>query len=305
MADATLCGAPDLLSGLTAVAGIDGRVALGTIDTSGECCTPRLCDISEKQIACAYVDLLPNGPLWDRNKDRVRSAIAEDDLASLDCPSVPLYAAYVGRLMYSMIQSVMIPTLRELDPMTASATVQDWLAQFDYTDCISQCSKSTLNTVPLHPQIPYDPELLAAPCVPVLPDDLQAWTDRAKLTALTRYDLGSIGNLASINWILEPLNAVLAPVIEDSITIDDVEYPCSGVSCCNSCFTLTPLSDEVTLSTVTACSTETSQIAAFIETDECSPGTVVKYYPALDVALCLVYSLVSRPCEMHIKLMPL
>lgn len=192
--------------------GIDGLSPVGS-PPSDDCCPPDICSITEDALACNFVNLLPRGPLWDREKQKAISCAKTwcDDQCPPDneCSSVVSYAAYVGRVLYAAINGALWPAIRESSPYTAYDTMDEWLTRLGWADCYnSNCRPRDLGKLS-----PYEIMGECGPqyCPPSFPDDLSLVYKRGVIVALWRMRHGIRRNIAGINFILEKLYAELIP----------------------------------------------------------------------------------------------
>ena len=114
----------------------------GCVETNGfttvDCCPPPLCGNDLYGTFCAFISILPSGPMWDYWKNKATSyfqANPEDPLVcepllGPTCPSIVQHAIYTVLKLRDLIQNALYPAFRESDPTTAEVTLDDWLARF-------------------------------------------------------------------------------------------------------------------------------------------------------------------------------
>lgn len=195
--------------------GIDGMAPIGVLPPSG-CCPPSICEISPESIKCSFVNLLPNGPLWDKAKDAGIECNIDGCVTDCDsgigsefsmCGSMVAHAVYSARKLYQIIMTGLWPALRESDPSTAYSTMDEWLDRLGWIDCYnSHCRDASLGEI-----TPYE---ILGPCgveycPPTFSPELARVYKRGIIMALWRMRHGLVSNLAAINFILEPLYAEL------------------------------------------------------------------------------------------------
>ena len=67
----------------------DGRQNCGTLPDTVECCPRPLIEIDRCGLMCSFVELLPNGPLWDVPKARALAWLRSGDCAQTGADSPP------------------------------------------------------------------------------------------------------------------------------------------------------------------------------------------------------------------------
>jgi hypothetical protein len=180
------------------------------------CCPPPLCG---NDLCCTFVaffNLLPSGPLWDYWKQAAISYFETHDnpaecplLSDPRCPSLVLHSIYTVLKLRHVVHNALWPALRESSPYTAVTTLDDYLARMRWEDCYKQhCRNPNLGTL-----TPYE---IMGECGPIyceieFPEELDKALKRAIAIALTRANMGVIKNLCGINWVIEPLGAILQP----------------------------------------------------------------------------------------------
>jgi hypothetical protein len=282
--------------------GADGAQEVGELPYTG--CCPTLC-IDECNMMCNFVDLLPSGPLWDVPKSQaiaffrgggegVPNCTEALPPEQYDCGSMVHYATYLARVLLHLISTSLWPALRESDPTTAVTTLDEWLARLGWQDCFQAfCVGGTLNAT--------NPFLVQGPCglipypVPV-PPELELAVKRGIVKALSRLLMGTRRTLDTLNWIIEPLGAEIAP--RGNPPPCDANYPgkprCYGIEfeICNRGDVIEAVETDLTL----RCRTTPTYIDAFFHPEEGTPpevpGTI---WPGVLAAECIVRSLFSKP----------
>lgn len=190
-------------------------------------------------LACNFVDALPRGPLWDRAKaEAITYLTAQNGCDEGECPpslchSIVTHAVYTANRLWHVLMEALWPALRESDPFTCFDTVDDWLQRFGWQSCFdSACrDKSLGDLTPLE----VLGECCKAYCPPDFDPDLQLAVKLGIVRALARLDMGIIPNLDAINFVIEPLGAVvrgvgLAPNVTDP---DACPVPDDGLPGCD------------------------------------------------------------------------
>jgi len=192
------------------VNGIDGTVVTWAPDWE-TCCPPDVCSYSPDAFACNFINLLPNGPIWDEAKQAGIGCPSWCDTGCPDdlCGSMVAYAAFMGRRLHAMVSEHLWPSIRESSPYTAYDTLDEWLARLNWRDCyMGTCRLATLGE-----QTPYETlgECGLTFCPPTFPDDLARLYKRGVVVALHRMRLRPVRNLAALNFVLEHLHCELVP----------------------------------------------------------------------------------------------
>jgi hypothetical protein len=200
----------------------------GCITGTGEitqegCCPIEPCNIDPCSLMCNFVQLLPNGPLWDRAKQERMVRYSQEPCGPAclpeisDCASVVDYAIYTGYQMNELIKGPLWSALREADPETAVETLDSWLQMYGWNDSWeSLCRDKRLGPSPFECGV-TDPPLDACDAsfspiyVPPIPAALDSAVKRGIVLALRRLQMSPIKSLCGINWIIEPLGAYLRP----------------------------------------------------------------------------------------------
>lgn len=189
-------------------AGIDGWVPKGVIE-SDDCCPPDICAVTAESLACNFINLLPNGPLWDvaKQKGLTCKGWCSSTCADDDCGSLVTYAAFVGRRLHATIQDSLWPAIREASAYTAYDTMDEWLARLGWLDCYNGfCRDAALGEL-----TPYEILGECGPqyCPPTFSEDFSRVYKRGVIVALWRMRHGFVRNLAGLNFILSSLYSKL------------------------------------------------------------------------------------------------
>ena len=283
--------------------GIDG-VEDVTRWSRDECC-PTIC-LDLCGLMCAYIALLPNGPLWDYHKMTAMEKLQSDNgmdpcagacLPEVDsCRSLVHYAMYLGQTLHSLIHNVLWPTLREASPDTAVTTLDSWLERLAWEDCYKTlCRKPMYNALSQF-EIPGVDGCPPIYCDFDLNQDLDCAVKRGIVRTLARINRGFIKNQDGFNFVLEPLGVKLDSVHQEPCPTD-YEIP---VQCCPPTIRLSNIDG-----TIEACPTRTMQCdsseptrisAAFNTGCDVPAGLPAQIYPNLAAAECIVRSLLHKSC---------
>lgn len=253
------------------------------------CCPPPICGYTRQSLACNFVNILPSGPLWDKEKIEVSSKLDVDgNYITDDCTSIIAHAIYTGHKLYDLITGPLFTSLVESDPFTAYETIDSWLSRLGWEDCYnSSCNKFSKLT-PLEKL----GDCGRVFCGDASPDDLFTTTKHRIVVALSRLNVGGIKNLEFINWVIEPLNSILEADPDE----------CGGKPDVNSCFTyltLRQLSSQIeNWPKYEGCVQLESQLidAQYIHT-ECNNNIVA---PLTMAAHCIILSFLH--CKQNIKI---
>jgi len=289
------------------IPGVDGLVPIGQLPDSG-CCPPDICEITVDSLACNLINILPNGPLWDRAKEEgiqcysacAPSRPATDPNCSLPgdaCGSMVAHAVYSAKKLHNAIVGALWPALRESQPHTAYDTMDEWLDRLGWIDCYNRyCRDPALGTM-----TPYEiiGECGIEPCPPVFGVELERVYKRGVITALWRLRHGVTFNLAAINFILEPLYSELV--------IDPAYGTNPSVP---KCLILRPTADVVNVVTREPCPRTPESMLAASKTvlTYLSPGKGLcaggpsRAYPMTLAAHCIVRSMLPTCCNICVKL---
>lgn len=271
-------------------AGADGFVPAGKIADTG-CCPPSLCDIDPCGLVCAFISLLPSGPLWDEPKTNALQRFQSGchDYGCLpdenDCQSLVAHSVYIGLRFYDLINDALWPSLREADPCTAYDTLDEWIDRLGWEDCFyGPCRDASLGEL-----TPYEIEGPCGPlfCEPDIPDELAMAVKRGVVMALTRLNMGITRNLASINWVINPLGAQLS--VADGAPDD---------GCDEQRFEISSINDEIDRAVKLSCPPTAEQqimadtpVQAFYGSNCTTAGLPSKIYPGVLAAECIVRSI--------------
>ena len=294
----------------------DGCVAeIGVLSDSG-CCPPDICNLDPCALMCSFIELLPNGPLWDRAKAQGMDLYRDvnDPCAGTceptRCSSLVDYAAYSGYRLHGLIQGALWAALRESDPYTAVDTIDSLLDFYGWENPWNTlCRDQRLGPSPLECQ-GWQPDLnncdanFSPIYVPTVPADLERAVNRGIVLALSRLQMGPIKNLCGINWVIEPLGAELHPVISPP---PDPEHPCCSRELvweiCNRSQTIEALPSPT-------CTRGSRQINAWFEIPELSfdtatgtcsptgPGTI-RLWPGIMAAQSIALSMLPSNGTCH------
>lgn len=303
-------------AGLTLRAGVDGQVPFALLEDDG-CCVDPLCT-DEGQSACAFVDLLPTGPMWDRQKFEVREVIkaaggVPDGVGEekFPCVSMATFAVYVSQVRNDLVKNALGPTIREHRPHTAVTTRLDWLDRYQWVDCYrSACRPAYLANLS-----PYEVEGECGSeyCATSFPEEFEAALQHAILMSLTRLRRGIIKNLGGINWVIEPLGARIDPVQpypEEVQTYLDGKAAdpdhASGIGidgsipcwCEYATYEMSHTSETLPAAPTEASFCDRSQrgTVSALQTYTCEGRPDVQLYPGVVAAECIAWSLMPRPC---------
>ena len=286
-----------LYPGMMLGSSADGDQPYAVIEPN-QCCTSVFC-IDDVGMACGFIDLLPTGPLWDAEKENVRQTITDNGGLTgiqFDCPSMVTYSVYLAQVLQDMVTNAMMPSVLESDPRTAYKTLDDWLKRFNWQDCYRSYCRSAY----MAQFSPYD---FIGDCgeyeyyEPTFPPDLELALKYGIVQALHRASRGVIRNLEGLNWVIAPLNAVLAP---SPYPQDILDFLAAGSGSPAPCWC-----DMVSLDIG-----PTGADLYLPPADPCTPGTTVSpdhvhdfgaigtrvIYPGVAAAECIVRSLLNRNC---------
>ncbi len=181
------------------------------VPVSSGCCPPPLCGNDLCCTFVAFMNQLPSGPLWDFWKakaiDLYRNPNPNPCPLDFECPSIILHAIYCVLKLKSLIHDGLWPAYREASPFTAVTQVDYWLDLVGWEDCYRQACRPQYHKLPT----PYE---IMSDCGPMfcdvpLPPELLAALKMNTLRALARAQMGVIKSLCGINWVIEPLHAVV------------------------------------------------------------------------------------------------
>lgn len=208
----------------------------------GPCCLPPQC-INPCDTACDLIELLPQGPMWNRQKAQAIEWLTSFNRAPWDlcrpivecdpppCPSLAQFAIFLSQYVATMIDSTIWSSVRESNPFTAVTSLDEWKERLGYQDCFrGRCR-------PNFSQTPSVFEVDGLYCPPELPDDMWCALDHAIVKAMTRMQVDGIHNLCYLNWIIEPFGARIEPHCECEPGLDG---PCIEEDCCDIQFKVCP-----------------------------------------------------------------
>lgn len=268
--------------------GIDGRVEVEYPEAT-DCCPPDVCSISVDQLSCNFVNLLPSGPLWDRDK---RDWQNTDQLSRTSLVRV---AVLLANVMHDQIKNSLWPAVRETYARTASTTLEDWLTRLNWVDCYGACRNPALTVLsPLEVMGPCGPVY----CDPQLSDDYKAAFNKGLVQALIRFSRRPLATLDSLNSILEPLGV--------QATAGDIQgnkpNQCDGGQFC---VTLNVSADELPIP-ILECGEIQRYVPTRVEIGCNAPaGVPQEVWPTLLAAECITRSflpskklcVIQNPCE--------
>lgn len=280
--------------------GADGIVPASAVRYNDGCCPDPLC-VPFCTTACAFVDLLPTGPMWDRQKTDAIAMLTEcgggaDPNA---CPSMANYAIYGAAVLHDMLENILQPTLREANPRTASATLDDWLDRYGWQDCFrSSCRSDYLAILS-----PYERlnDCGSYYCPTDYSDEFECAMKHAILLSLVRMQRGVIKNLDGINWVIEPLGARVSPMrpwpedvqafLAGSCETDGAPCFCDEVT-----LQICPTVQELPGCPDNTCGPNTAVPVSASQWYECGGEPPVLLYPAVIAAECIVRAMLPRKC---------
>lgn len=284
--------------------------------TSDVCCPPSLCEIDPCKFVCGFVQLLPYGPMWDEAKSRTLEKYQQPTCmdsayvcAPCDagaCATMVDFAVYKARQTYDLMMTALWPALRESRPETAYETQEDWLFRLGWKDCIATACRDM--RIPITPYEISGVDNSIVYCPPNLPDELQRAVNRGIALALTRLQMGTIKNLAGINWVIEPLHAHIAP-LDAECDVRDLKYGIRPGPCADVVFSICNADDVLPRVVATDCPTPDSEreesvrfVQSYIDGRECIGGAMVagrpdRIYPAVLAAECIVRTLLPDNCK--------
>ena len=266
--------------------GIDG-LAPSAILSDPTCCPPSLCQIDACALACNFVHSLPSGPLWDKAKRTALAKLSCAEPITFDetCTSIVAYAGQAGLHLHMLLREALWPAIRESHPATAFDTLDDWLDRLGWQDCF-RCACDCIDYDRGEGRPPY--ELIQSDgrsicCPSEAPEGLTQAVKKNIVIALWRLRLGIIANLDSINFVIEPLGAHLAP---DPETED---------GCCVPAFILSPISDSIAAACLIECprGEPCPAVQAYWLLNCDGAGDDRRIYPGILAAECIVRSILA------------
>lgn len=246
---------------------------------SGNCCPPKICELNPEAMECAFVGYLPNGPMWDYWKQIGQSG------GDVSCASLVNYSRFAGRRLYEVMIATIWPAMREGDPETAVTSLDSWLERMRWIDCYGACRDKNLTALsPLEVMTPCGPEY----CGVVFDPNFDLAYKSALVRALWRMRMGIVGNIDSINWVLEPLCAMVSP---DPANADFLDCACDREKLC---LVISPTCRELRVPQE-ECGADDVFVPAWIDFGCDRPaGLPETAWPALLAAECIVRSLLPR-----------
>jgi hypothetical protein len=271
---------------------------------SGDCCPTPLGQISYCAMACAFIQLLPTGPMWDRPKAEAMAIYQEQQGAGRcdpaqcapaepnedqTCTTMVQYSIYLANLLMDTLLNALWPSLREADPFRAVTTLDEWLDRLGWEDCFRSACRSPA----LGPLSPYE---VMGECGPIycpvpIPEGLECAIKRGLVHALSRANMGGIRNACWINWVIEPLGAAIEITGE----------------CGSEVVTLVPISDTLPACPVDLCPVAIDEpqgtVDAVIILNDCDrpAGMPDELRPALYSAECIVRSLLPPRLARNVR----
>ncbi len=276
----------------------DGCQEASNIRFEDACCPPPLCELDYCAMACAFINLLPSGPLWDRPKAEALSrypsagpaACAPAPAPEMGCQSLVAYAIYMSQILVDLLRNALAPTLREADPYTAVTTLDDWLDRLGWQDCYATQCRSVL----LGDLTPYE---IMGECGPIFcpvasPPELELAVKRGIVIALSRANMGGIKTLYWLNWVIEPLGAKIEGRNILTADCDTVQFTISRIS-----DTLPAVIDGYCLPEAAA-----ETVPADITRGDCDrpAGAPEVIWPGIVAAECIVRSMLPNNCPNNI-----
>jgi hypothetical protein len=288
----------------------DGCVPFVVPEETG-CCPPPLCGNSLCGTFCAFLNLLPSGPMWDLHKAAAISYFQDNDdpaqcplLKDPSCPSLVLHAVYSVMKLKLMTYTALWPAFRESNPYTAVATLDAWLERLKWEDCWeSQCRTVVGEELsPLQVWSPCGP----ITCVVEFPEELTCAVKRGVAIALTRAQMGVIKSTCGINWIIEPLGAVLKPIYPPPSVDNSPPDPCASMCAKDVSFQVCPTGDFLEgCDDGDPCTTQEGAppVQAYWDQDCDRPaGLPERVWPGLMAAVCIVRSMMPPSCVSNVKM---
>jgi len=282
----------------------DGCQLAATPEDTG-CCPPPLCGNDLCCTFVAFMNLLPSGPLWDywkaaaisyfeSHEDPARCPLLNDP----SCPSLVLHSIYTVLKLRHVIHNALWPAFRESNPYTAVTTLDAYLARMHWEDCYKQHCRSVI----LGEITPYE---IMGPCGPIycdfeFPPELDCALKRGIAVALTRANMGVIKNLCGLNWIIEPLGAILKPVFPQPPPDNN---PCYELCVDNPQFEICQTRDWLEgCGSGDICETNMPppKVPAYWSTCDKPAGLPATIWPGVLAAECIVRSMLPQNCPNNI-----
>lgn len=292
------------------VLGVDGFRAAYELAGDG-CCPDPLC-LSFCSTVCAFVDILPSGPMWDHDKAEVLNqyqtnpeynfCVIPDCIEIEPCRSMVTYSIYGARLLHDMVSNILWPSIREANPATVVSTLDDWLDRMGWEDCYRQYCRP-IYMAELSPYL-FDDGCGPAFCEAPYSNDFECALKHAILQSLTRASRGIIKNLDGINWVIAPLGAVLRPrtpypgYVQDYLDGDCALAPDEGPPCYCQEVTLEICNVGETLPRCPEVGDQCGKVNRTIPARQrYACGEVeLMIYPAVIAAECIVRSILTKKC---------
>lgn len=289
------------------VLGVDGRVPSSVLaEDCGGCLDIPCAD--DAAFICSFIDLLPCGPMWDRQKDEAKELITANDgvpPGGFLCNSMVTLAILVAQALGFNVRSVLGANLRESSPHTAATTVDDWLLRYDWTDCYrSTCTTEFIaNLSPYH--CPDECGSLTYVATD-FPAEFEAALKHAILQSVFRFSRGVLKNLDGINFVIEPLGARIDPLYSQPVLnfiADPSSCDCTDPNECPPCwrdeiqFQITGTSTTLpgAPSADSFCGERAADVNAEQEYTDCD-GVVQLLRPGVIAAECFVRAMLPQYC---------
>ena len=200
-------------------------------------------------VACDMVNLLPCGPMWDRQKEQALEWLRGFNNAPFDlckpliecepppCPSLAMFAVFMSRFVSSAINDTLWAYQRESNPFTAVTSLEQWKDRLGYQDCFRAACRPNFQDTPS----PFEYDGLY--CPPELPPEYWCALDHATVVALARMRVDGIHNLCYLNYVIEPFGAKIEPTCR---CVPGLDGPCIQEDCCDIAFKVCPTSCTLT-----------------------------------------------------------
>lgn len=291
--------------------GLDGNRAVGSVADDG-CCSDPLC-VDYCKLACSFVNILPNGPMWDTQKQKALDAIVGGGdynpcepyvcpIPDKECVTMATYAVYGARVLHDMVFNILKPSVSEASPYSASATLDDWLERYGWEDCYrSHCRSAYAGVLS-----PYERDIGGCTvfCETNFSSDFECALKHNILRSLVRAQRGVIKNLDGLNWIIAPLGAVLTERVNDEVQsyLDRTE-PCEeeateGKPCwCNEVeFEICNSGERINVCPKPNDDCVGTQATILARRTYTCEGETQELYPGVIAAECIVRSLLVKQC---------
>lgn len=280
--------------------GADGRVPIctGFVDEDG-CCAVDLCDIDPCALICSFIQLLPAGPMWDYHKAVALDYYNQSGTKPCEpacppdfpCPSIVQHSVYTALRLYDLLANVLDPALKEADPFTAVTTLDVWLRVYGWEDCYAGVCRD-LNRYPvISTEILGQAGPIACDFTAAGDECLTTAVKYGLVHALARADMFIPKTLEAINWVLEPLGAVVGVDGE----------PTAECGCCDMNFTLSAIKPTLPCPTI-RCDEEPREIDAWYEPECTNTLTAADFAPICPPA-CACQNVLTQEREDYIAAM--